>query len=78
MKVANDVRFSRGVNRRTIFSFQIINIMFLMINFICPVNFAVDITPYSTETAVVEATDKVNSSGRGYKQSETNKKSVTT
>lgn len=59
MKVANDVRFSRGVNRRTIFSFQIINIMFLMINFICAVNFADDITPYSTEIAVVEATNKV-------------------
>ena len=58
MKVANDVRFSRGVNRRTIFSFQIIN-MFLMINFICAVNFADDITPYSTEIAVVEATNKV-------------------
>ena len=30
-----------------------------MINFICAVNFADDITPYSTEIAVVEATNKV-------------------
>lgn len=59
MKVANDFRFSTRVKRRTIFSFQIISIMFLMTNFICAVNFAVDITPYSTETPVVEATNKV-------------------